>query len=48
MNLPDVKDKITVRGVAVKPSTPEAFDAFVRTEVAKITKVMTAGGVKVQ
>ena len=48
LNLPDVKDKITVRGAAIKPSTPEAFDAFVRTEVAKITKVMTAGGVKVQ
>ncbi len=48
LNLPDIKDKITVRGAAIKPSAPEAFDAFVRTEVAKITKVMTAGGVKVQ
>jgi tripartite-type tricarboxylate transporter receptor subunit TctC len=48
LNLPDVKDKITLRGAAVKPSTPEAFDAFVRAEVAKITKVMTVGGVKVQ
>lgn len=48
LNLPDVKDKITVRGAAIKTSTPEAFDTFVRAEVAKITKVMTAGGVKVQ
>ena len=48
LNLPDVKDKITVRGAAVKPSSPEAFDAFVRAEVTKITKVMTVGGVKVQ
>jgi tripartite-type tricarboxylate transporter receptor subunit TctC len=48
LNLPEVKDKITVRGAAIKPSTPEAFDAFVRAEVAKITRVMTAGGVKVQ
>lgn len=48
LNVPEVKDKITVRGAAIKPSTPEAFDAFVRAEVAKITKVMTAGGVKVQ
>ncbi len=47
VNLPDVKDKITVRGAVVKPSTPEAFDQFVRTEVEKITKVMTAGGVKI-
>jgi hypothetical protein len=37
-----------VRGAVVKPSTPEAFDAFVRAEVEKITKVMTVGGVKVQ
>lgn len=48
LNLADIKDKIAVRGAAVKPSTPEAFDAFVRAEVAKITKVMTAGGVTVQ
>ena len=48
LNLPDVKDKITVRGAAIKTSSPEAFDAFVRGEAEKITKVMTAGGVKVQ
>lgn len=48
LNLADIKDKIAVRGAAVRPSTPEAFDAFVRAEVAKITKVMTAGGVTVQ
>lgn len=48
LNLGDIKDKIAVRGAAVKPSTPEAFDAFVRAEVAKITKVMTVGGVSVQ
>ncbi len=48
LNIPDVKDKITVRGAAIKPSKPEDFDQFVRSEVAKITKVMQAGGVKVQ
>ena len=47
LNLPEVKEKITVRGAAIKPSTPEAFDAFVRAEVEKITKVMKAGGVKI-
>jgi tripartite-type tricarboxylate transporter receptor subunit TctC len=47
LNLPDVKDKITIRGAAVKPSTPEEFDKFVRAEVEKITKVMKAGGVKI-
>ncbi|MBM3344601.1 MAG: tripartite tricarboxylate transporter substrate binding protein [Betaproteobacteria bacterium] len=48
LGLAEVRDRITVRGAAVRPSTPEAFDAFVRAEVAKITKVMQAGGVKVQ
>ena len=48
LNVADIKDKITVRGAAIKTQTPEAFDAFVRAEVEKITKVMKAGGVKVQ
>lgn len=48
LNIPDVKDKITVRGAAIKTSAPEEFEKFVRAEVAKITKVMTVGGVKVQ
>ncbi len=48
LNIPDVKDKITIRGAAIKPSKPDEFDQFVRSEVAKITKVMQAGGVKVQ
>jgi tripartite-type tricarboxylate transporter receptor subunit TctC len=48
LNIPDVKDKISARGAVVKPSTPEDFDKFVRAEVEKITKVMKAGGVKVQ
>ena len=43
-----VKDKIIIRGAAIKPSKPDEFDQFVRSEVAKITKVMQAGGVKVQ
>ena len=48
LNIPDVKDKIIIRGAAIKPSKPDEFDQFVRSEVAKITKVMQAGGVKVQ
>jgi tripartite-type tricarboxylate transporter receptor subunit TctC len=47
LNLPDVKDKITARGAAIKTSTPDEFEKFVRAEVEKITKVMKAGGVKV-
>jgi tripartite-type tricarboxylate transporter receptor subunit TctC len=48
VNIADVKEKISSRGAVVKPSTPEAFHAFVRAEVEKITKLMKAGGVKVQ
>ncbi len=47
LNIPDVKTKISARGAVVKPSTPEDFDKFVRSEVEKITKVMKAGGVKI-
>ena len=48
LNVPDIKEKISMRGAVVKPSTPEVFDKFVRAEVEKITRVMKAGGVKVQ
>jgi tripartite-type tricarboxylate transporter receptor subunit TctC len=48
VNVPDIKEKISARGAVVKPSAPEDFDKFVRAEVEKITKVMKAGGVKVQ
>ncbi len=47
LNIADVKSKISVRGAVVKPSSPEDFDKFVRAEVEKITKVMKAGGVKI-
>ena len=43
----DIRDKISARGAVPKPSTPEKFDKFVRAEVEKITKVMKAGGVKI-
>ena len=48
LTLSDIREKFAGRGVVAKPSTPEEFDKFVRTEVEKITKVMKAGGVKVQ
>ena len=48
VNVADIKEKISSRGAVVKPSTPEVFDQFVRAEVEKITRVMKAGGVKIQ
>lgn len=47
LSMSDIRDKISIRGAVVKPSSPEAFDKFVRSEVEKITKVMQAGGVKI-
>ncbi len=47
LNIADVKSKISARGAVVKPTAPEEFDKFVRAEVEKITKVMKAGGVKI-
>ena len=47
LNIADIKAKISARGAVVKPSTPEEFDKFVRSEVEKITKVMKVGGVKI-
>ena len=47
LNIADVKTKISARGAVAKPSSPEEFDKFVRAEVEKITKVMKAGGMKI-
>jgi len=41
-----VQERFATRGIAPKPSTPEGFDAFVRTETAKLAKVIAAAGVK--
>ena len=46
--LPDMKDRISDRGSVPKPSTPEEFDAFVRTEVEKVSKVIRDGGIKIE
>jgi len=46
--LPDMKDRISGRGSVPKPSTPEEFDAFVRTEVEKVSKVIRDGGIKIE
>ncbi len=45
---PDMRERLAVRGSVPKPSTPEEFDKFVRAEVAKITRVIKAGGVKIE
>ena len=48
LSLPDIKERLAVRGSVPKPSTPAEFDKFVRAETAKITKVIKDGGVKLE
>ena len=45
--LPDIRDRLAVRGSVPKPSTPEQFDKFVRAEVEKVTKAIRAAGIKI-
>ena len=44
--LPDVQERFARRGVVPKPSTPEVFDNFVRTETAKLGKIIKAAGIR--
>jgi tripartite-type tricarboxylate transporter receptor subunit TctC len=48
LGLPEIKERISSRGSVPKPSTPEEFDAFVRAEVAKVSKVIRDGNIKIE
>ena len=45
--LPDVSERIRNRGSVPKASTPEEFDAFIRAEVTKVSKVIRDGNIRV-
>lgn len=47
LELPDVKERIVVLGSVPKPSTPEQFDAFIRSEVQKLGKVIKAANLRI-
>jgi tripartite-type tricarboxylate transporter receptor subunit TctC len=46
--LPEIRERLAVRGSVPKPSTPEEFDRFVRSEVARIGKAIRDGGIKLE
>jgi tripartite-type tricarboxylate transporter receptor subunit TctC len=46
LSTPEIKERLAVRGAVPRPSTPEAFAGFVRTEVDKLGKVVKAAGLK--
>jgi tripartite-type tricarboxylate transporter receptor subunit TctC len=44
--LPDVKERLLALGADPAPTTPEAFDAHVRSEVGKFRKIVRDAGIK--
>jgi tripartite-type tricarboxylate transporter receptor subunit TctC len=47
LNLPDMKERMLSQGATPKPTTPEEFDKFIRSEVVKMGKVIIAAGARV-
>ena len=47
LNLPDIKDRMLTQGAQPAPTTPEEFDAFIRSEVKRFAKVLIAAGAKI-
>ena len=47
LNLPDIKERMLSQGATPTPTTPEEFDAFIRSEVKKFAKVIIAAGARV-
>ena len=46
LKLPEMRERYTALGAEALSSTPEAFDAFIRTEMAKWEKVLKASGIR--
>jgi tripartite-type tricarboxylate transporter receptor subunit TctC len=44
--LPDVKERFGTRGAVPKSSTPDEFDNFIRSEIAKLGKIIKAADIK--
>jgi tripartite-type tricarboxylate transporter receptor subunit TctC len=47
LNLPDIKERMLTQGATPAPTTPEEFDAFIRSEVKRFAKVLIAAGAKI-
>jgi tripartite-type tricarboxylate transporter receptor subunit TctC len=47
LNLPDIKDRMLTQGASPSPTTPEEFDAFIRSEVKRFAKILIAAGAKI-
>jgi tripartite-type tricarboxylate transporter receptor subunit TctC len=47
LNLPDIRERMVPQGATPTPTTPEEFDAFIRTEVTRFAKVLIAAGARI-
>jgi len=45
---PEVQDRLVADGATASPSTPEAFGAFIKAEIAKWAKVVEAAAIRIE
>ena len=46
MNLPEVRSQLEANGIDPAPSSPQAFRAYIRSELGKWTKVIKEAGLR--
>jgi tripartite-type tricarboxylate transporter receptor subunit TctC len=46
LGAPDIREKFAAQSVEISGNTPEEFDAVIRSEIAKWSKVVKASGAK--
>jgi tripartite-type tricarboxylate transporter receptor subunit TctC len=47
LNMPEVKETLFKQGIEAAPSTPEEFGAYIKSEIAKWSKIVKASGARV-
>jgi tripartite-type tricarboxylate transporter receptor subunit TctC len=47
LSSPEMRERLTAQGAEAAPTTPEAFAAFVKTEIPKYARIVKASGAKV-
>jgi len=47
LSLPDIKERMLTQGATPAPTTPEEFDAFIRSEVKRFAKILIAAGARI-
>jgi tripartite-type tricarboxylate transporter receptor subunit TctC len=47
LNLPDMKERLLTQGATPAPTTPQEFDAFIRSEVKRFAQVLIAAGARI-